>query len=114
MGTHWCGAGGAGPPVNELDAACKAHDKCYDAHGLTIGDNWLHYDEQKKVPGKMEALKKCNKQLCDATAKMKGLNPWLVHAYFYEFGDGNVDSQEHTPVSRPHPFDWRHPFKTMF
>nr|WP_082732065.1 phospholipase [Sporosarcina sp. HYO08] len=30
-GYNWCGPGcnGPGPPINELDAACKAHDKCY-------------------------------------------------------------------------------------
>lgn len=30
-GYNWCGPGcnGPGPPVNDVDAACKAHDKCY-------------------------------------------------------------------------------------
>jgi hypothetical protein len=25
FGTHWCGKGGAGPPINDLDAACMSH-----------------------------------------------------------------------------------------
>lgn len=30
-GYNWCGPGcnGPGPPINEIDAACKAHDFCY-------------------------------------------------------------------------------------
>ena len=32
-GYKWCGPGcsGPGPPLNELDAACMMHDKCYDS-----------------------------------------------------------------------------------
>ncbi|MER2089353.1 MAG: phospholipase, partial [Sporosarcina sp.] len=30
-GYNWCGPGcnGPGDPINDLDAACKAHDICY-------------------------------------------------------------------------------------
>lgn len=30
-GYNWCGPGcnGPGPPINDVDAACKAHDICY-------------------------------------------------------------------------------------
>ncbi|WP_163539748.1 phospholipase [Gracilibacillus sp. YIM 98692] len=30
-GYNWCGPGCSGPgePINAVDAACKAHDKCY-------------------------------------------------------------------------------------
>ncbi len=123
FGTRWCGPGGAGPPVSgrshELDVACKEHDDCYDANGITISDNWPSSPEafqQLRANGKLAALQKCNKDLCDKTKKLKGIAPWLVWAYFYEFGAGNVDSQLHQPVSRPHPldWDWRHPIKTLF
>ena len=34
-GYNWCGPGcnGPGPPINEVDAACKAHDICYRKFG---------------------------------------------------------------------------------
>jgi hypothetical protein len=34
-GYNWCGPGCSGPgaPINETDAACKAHDECYRKYG---------------------------------------------------------------------------------
>ncbi|TLS37007.1 phospholipase [Pseudalkalibacillus caeni] len=34
-GYKWCGPGCSGPeePINEVDAACKAHDFCYKKYG---------------------------------------------------------------------------------
>ena len=28
----WCGLGGAGTPVDQFDATCKAHDECWEKH----------------------------------------------------------------------------------
>lgn len=39
FGTHWCGPGGGGVPTNALDAACKAHDQCFDAAGISAANN---------------------------------------------------------------------------
>lgn len=34
-GYKWCGPGCSGPgaPINDVDACCKAHDKCYQRFG---------------------------------------------------------------------------------
>ncbi|WP_084220067.1 phospholipase [Jeotgalibacillus soli] len=34
-GYKWCGPGCSGPgaPINEVDAACKVHDLCYQRYG---------------------------------------------------------------------------------
>ena len=34
-GYRWCGPGCSGPgaPINAVDAACKAHDLCYERYG---------------------------------------------------------------------------------
>lgn len=34
-GYRWCGPGCGGPgrPINDVDAACKAHDRCYKKYG---------------------------------------------------------------------------------
>lgn len=36
-GYKWCGPGCSGPgaPINDVDAACKAHDECYAKFGLS-------------------------------------------------------------------------------
>ncbi|MFC0014525.1 MULTISPECIES: phospholipase [Allobacillus] len=38
-GYNWCGPGchGPGPPINAVDAVCKAHDLCYDQYGPSCG-----------------------------------------------------------------------------
>ncbi|CAL8343359.1 unnamed protein product [Lota lota] len=33
----WCGFGGGGPPVDDVDMCCKLHDQCYKASRLTPG-----------------------------------------------------------------------------
>ena len=41
FGTHWCGPGGAGPPVNALDSACMAHDAgCPISTRVFCGEMW--------------------------------------------------------------------------
>lgn len=39
FGTRWCGPGGGGGTTSNVDAACRAHDLCYGAHGLSFLPN---------------------------------------------------------------------------
>jgi hypothetical protein len=74
FGTHWCGPGGEGPTVNQLDAACKAHDECYDRLGYTALSNFSLIQD----PG----LQACNQALCDAAKKSSDLGATRVRLYF--------------------------------
>jgi RHS repeat-associated protein len=72
--THWCGPGGAGPTVNQLDIACKAHDKCYDRGGFAPWSNFSLLQD----PG----LQACNQDLCDAARQSTDLGATRVRLYF--------------------------------
>src|SRR5579862_7733917 len=62
FGTHYCGVGGGGTPVNALDVACAAHDACYAAGGYTAGSDWSPTMSFSRADG----LYQCNQALCDA------------------------------------------------
>lgn len=46
-GYNWCGPGchGPGPPINDVDAACQAHDYCYGIgrHRCECDQEFLNY-----------------------------------------------------------------------
>jgi RHS repeat-associated protein len=56
---NYCGAGGMGTPIDAVDRACKAHDKCYGDNGLSSLSNF-------GAPN--ATLQACNQRLCDAMA----------------------------------------------
>jgi RHS repeat-associated protein len=70
---RYCGAGGSGVPIDKLDWACKAHDECYAANGLSVFSNFSPFPNQ--------ALQKCNQALCDA-AKGQGPSGYQIRTYF--------------------------------
>ena len=74
FGTHWCGPGGGGPPINALDSACMAHDNCYDRGGFTPWSNLSLLQD----PG----LQACNQALCDAARQSNDLGATRVRLYF--------------------------------
>ena len=59
---NWCGAGGAGTPIDSTDAACMRHDKCYDSIGFAADQ----YTSGNLSPSQMQAAAACNQQLCNA------------------------------------------------
>ena len=57
----YCGPGtGSGAPVNQVDAACQAHDQCYQNAGVTGADIF----NPARGPTKTAAIKACDAQLC--------------------------------------------------
>lgn len=59
-GTNYCGPGGNGTPTNQVDAACAAHDLCYQNAGVSFLNNigW------PKTAAQTAAINACNGNLC--------------------------------------------------
>jgi RHS repeat-associated protein len=81
-GTHWCGPGGAGDPNSPADAACQAHDTCYDQSSLTVFDNF-----RTLSPDKAAAMQACNQALCNAERATNSSTGRLVVDYFSSTGN---------------------------
>jgi RHS repeat-associated protein len=64
---HWCGPGGKGLPIDDLDAYCLIHDYCYDRAGLSASTN---------VNGLLSnpALSACNQALCNGAMSVLNSN----------------------------------------
>jgi RHS repeat-associated protein len=78
FGTHYCGPGGGGDPVNGLDSACAAHDTCYKNAGLSWFDNF----NPSLSSGQQSAISACNQQLCSATQSSGDYGASTVRNYF--------------------------------
>ncbi len=76
FGTHYCGLGGGGSLSSlnpEVDAACKAHDKCYKDIGAGSVINLTSYSA---------AVQACNQQLCNQVRQIGGLSAESIGSYF--------------------------------
>ena len=66
FGTHYCGPGGGGSPNGGVDPACKAHDDCYAAAGLSAASNGagasLTLDQASSSPGMQPSSLRCCKR----------------------------------------------------
>ncbi len=82
FGTHFCGPGGGGVPINALDAACKAHDECFGAAGLSAANN---SGGGSMTLQQAAAAQGCNAALAAAAAahpEIRGstrVSEWLKH-----------------------------------
>jgi hypothetical protein len=85
FGTHWCGPGGGGPPVNDLDAACKAHDQCYDNIGLSASSNFNDLSATDAAN-----VKACNQLLCNSALRSNARGSTLTNLYFTIVVNSNV------------------------
>jgi RHS repeat-associated protein len=61
--TRYCGPGGAGATTGFLDAACKAHDACYKAAGISAANNGPN---GSMTPAQSSAATACNQALYNA------------------------------------------------
>jgi RHS repeat-associated protein len=65
-GTNYCGPGGSGTPTNQVDAACAAHDLCYQNAGVSFVNNlgW------PKTAQQTAAIQACDANLCSRLSSM--------------------------------------------
>lgn len=99
LGTNYCGVGPKDQTIptvqgqnHALDEACRAHDVCYDANGLSVSDNFNF----KLSASKKSALRSCNVDLCRTVQSIQkkgfaGYREAAVHAYFATVPVGNCD-----------------------
>jgi RHS repeat-associated protein len=71
---NYCGKGGAGTPINNIDQQCKNHDDCYKGIGIDWTSMSSDGNFQKLSPGQQGAARACNQQLCDGLSKITP--PW--------------------------------------
>ncbi|HET9088311.1 MAG TPA: RHS repeat-associated core domain-containing protein [Acidobacteriaceae bacterium] len=60
-GTNYCGPGGSGTPTDQTDAACAAHDLCYQNAGATFRNNIPFWPTSAQQRAAMQA---CDGNLC--------------------------------------------------
>jgi RHS repeat-associated protein len=85
FGTHWCGPGGGGPPVNDLDAACKAHDQCFDNIGFSASSNFNNLSATDAAN-----VKACDQLLCNSAQQSNARGSTLTDFYFSIVVNSNV------------------------
>jgi RHS repeat-associated protein len=84
-GLHWCGPGGSGIPVNQVDAACRQHDLCYEVEGL--GER--NYYPKNNTPEEQARKDACDQYLCCLLGNMTPKSKWEMWDLFgvaYWFG----------------------------
>ena len=65
FGTHWCGPGGGGDTTSHVDAACMAHDLCFQAAGIS---SLYNLGLQTNTPARRAAAAACNQQLYNSVS----------------------------------------------
>jgi RHS repeat-associated protein len=84
FGTHWCGPGGAGPPVNDLDEACQLHDMCYGSRFSAMSN----FSDLSVTDS--NSLQACNQLLCNAARQSSAPGSSRVNFYFSFLVPGKV------------------------
>lgn len=67
-GTNYCGPGGNGTPTNQVDAACAAHDACYQNAGVSWRNNVPFGPSMNAAQA--GAIQACNANLCSSLSNM--------------------------------------------
>jgi RHS repeat-associated protein len=77
-GTNYCGPGGFGPILTQVDNACFHHDACYNSAGASFFNNVFHTGG----PGMQGAIASCNQQLCSSLSALQTTSSWEMGQAF--------------------------------
>lgn len=105
FGTHWCGPGGGGPVVNADDAACRAHDACDAAAGVSAAQNT---GGATPTAAQASAMASCNQSMHNAVSARPELFPtsflqfWLTGGAGHIYKGTEAKPQKRTPQPQIH------------
>lgn len=92
----WCGLGGGGNPVDDVDRCCQIHDRCYD-RAVDNGScrwSWLVYFATYKVRGctSCDSTGSCEQAICQCDAEAAGCfkrSTWNKRYHYHKLRGGH-------------------------
>jgi len=97
FGTHWCGPGGGGREVNQLDSLCHVHDNCFASFGVDASVNMPGHHNTPLSPEQITGITGCNQVLATGAKGLIGKVPgasyihyWLTNGYGFLYPGTNA------------------------
>ncbi len=86
FGTHYCGPGGGGSDVNQLDTFCHIHDDCYGKYGVSASANTASGSVQL-TPFQIAGITGCNQALANGAKGLIGRVTGADYVYYWMRGN---------------------------
>ena len=88
FGTHYCGPGGGGSEVNQLDHFCHIHDDCYGKFGVDASVNLPANHNTTLSPWQISGITGCNQALADGARSVIGTRGAGYIVWWMKLGGG--------------------------
>jgi hypothetical protein len=85
FGTHYCGKGGGGTDVNQLDSLCHAHDNCYQKYNVSASAN-IPFTGVTLSPSQVTGIQGCNQALANGAKNLIGKEYGANSVYYWMKG----------------------------
>jgi hypothetical protein len=97
FGTHYCGPGGGGRDVNQLDSLCHVHDDCYGAFNVDASVNLPGHHSTPLSGAQIAGIRGCNQALATGAKGLIGrvtgaeyIYSWLTNGYGFLYPNTNA------------------------